>query len=173
MKNLKEIIFERLHITKNSKITKECQFKSEVDRQYPNTYKGMNFVINSQDWPYGHFTFTMDYVKEVLETWDLNEDEREFVQNIYNEFKKLKKYGFQYCNYKTKTLLINGEAPEFHRAKFFYDMFNWVLNTKKLTIPRKQKIDKIMNNLVKDFKYYPFGGGTPIVQNIKGLSWPY
>ena len=171
MKNINTYIIEKILINKDTIIDNNKSIKSTVDTTYPNEYMGVNFLFDSQNWPNGHFTFIMEYVKKVLDETNLNEKERKFVEDIYNEFKELKKK--HWGSYQEKTDLINGEKPKFERAKFFYDMFNWVLKTQDLTIPRKQKINKIMRYIDNDHTYtnYNVKPNITIIKNIKGLSW--
>ena len=172
MKSLNNYINEKFQVPKNYVSDDSDVIKTDTDTSYPNEYKGVNFIFDSQSWPNGHFTFTMEYVKEVLNKCDLNDKEEKFVQSIYDDFVKLKKRSWG--SPTDKSDLINGDYPKFERAKFFYDMFNWVLRTHELTIPRKQKINKIMRYKGEDHIYYDFKPNAKqqqIIQNIKGLSW--
>lgn len=177
MKQINNYLNEAL-INKNTKMLSMVDFKSDVDNKYPNEIKGRNFVFNSQDWPNGYFIISMNCIKKVLEFGSnfsgLDRDDLEFIEKIYDEFKTLKKR--DWGTYKEKTDLINGEAPKFNRAKFFYDMFNWILkeHKKTLTIPQTQKINKILKDKDLDFKWRNFydPNSKEVTYNIKGLSWP-
>ena len=161
MKQINNYLNEAL-INKNTKMLSMVDFKSDVDNKYPNEIKGRNFVFNSQDWPNGYFIISMNCIKKVLEFGSnfsgLDRDDLEFIEKIYDEFKTLKKR--DWGTYKEKTNLINGEAPKFNRAKFFYDML--------------QKINKILKDKDLDFKWRNFydPNSKEVTYNIKGLSWP-
>lgn len=135
MKNLQTVLIEKLHIDKNVKLVKLTFPDSESNH---GTINGMNWIL-SPGMPDGHYTFFADYIKKILKTCVLSDNQRNFLENFLSDLKNIK-----YQDWSYKCTVINGKAPYFQRAKCIGDICQWALKDPKITIPRKNKLNKLL-----------------------------
>lgn len=151
MKSLKDIILEKLVINKNTKVD-TYKFKSHITDN-PEEFKDNNWIIDSYDWKKNRISILIEYAKECLQLLD-NKEDIDFVKSWLDRANKAYKnnYSNSFNNNsegKEFQWLCNGEKYTFGNAKFTYDLLQYALSKNDLTIPRKQKIEKILKGYSK------------------------
>lgn len=162
MKNLKDIISEKLIINKNTKINK-YEFKSQITNN-PEEFKDVNRIIDSWDWKKSRIYILIEYAKECIQLLN-NKEDIDFVKSWLDRANKA--YKNNYVNgFKSNSegkefeWLCNGKKYTFGNAKFTYDLLQYALTKNDLTTPRKQKIEKILK------EYY-----SEVEKNKDNMNW--
>ena len=127
------------------------------------------WLVNSYYWKPSRVSIFIEYVTEILKEQLLtNEFDIDFVKHwltlakdaykrIYVRFPKDQKIDDQDEAFK---YLFNGEQPRFGYAKFTYDVLRYALQKPDLTIPRRQKLEKILRDGYQD-----------VVENENKMNW--
>ena len=87
MKNLRYILFEKLVINKNTRNLSNLTFPNSEKNQGIIEYR--NWILDA-DFPDGHFTFFQDYIKEILKTCVLTNNQKEFLEEFLDDIKGYK-----------------------------------------------------------------------------------
>lgn len=148
MKQLKDIIIEKLKLDKDFKIS-EFKFKSHITNN-PIEFKDNNYIIDSGDFKPMRFAILLEYANEIIKENLLeNSEDIKFVKEWIKICKKA--YKENYVNgfntnskWSEFTWLCNGEKPTFGNAKFTYDLLQYALTKDNITKPRKQKVEKMI-----------------------------
>lgn len=153
MKNLKSILFEKLVINKNIGNVQKNNLTFPNSENNKGTIENRNWILDA-DFPDGHFTFFKDYIKEILKTCVLTNSQKEFLEEFLDDIKDLKNKPLARA-----MQVMNGQKPHFQRAKCIYDICMWALKNPNITVPRKNKLNKILRE-------------NPIISNEE-LGWGY
>lgn len=107
-------------------------------------YNDYNWVLSGDSWNSGRITFMADYAKTLLKEnkFKFNEEQQLFINRFINDMKSLK-----WASVGEITEKINGSKPYFKRVRFIYDICNWALKTQNPTIPRTNKLNKILREI--------------------------
>lgn len=139
MKTINQYIIEKFKI--NSKnISKSYKFKSHITDN-PYEFNGVNFIIGSADFKKSRIAILIEYANKIIKD-DLLES-NEDIDFVKNWIKRAKE-AYKYESSKEFEELCNGERPYFCNAKFTYDLIQYGLNDPNITIPRKQKLEKMI-----------------------------
>lgn len=152
MKNLNNYIIEKFKINKNTQIPEQLDFEfvSHVTDN-PDEIK-MNYIVRSYGWVPNRIAILIEYAKECL---NLLEDPKdiEFVKDwlykakdAYKHNNKNNYLGGRNSRGADFEWLCNGEKYTFGNAKFTYDLLQYALTKPNLTIPRRQKIEKLLRD---------------------------
>lgn len=155
MKSLEDILLERLssilsiderlNLNNDSKIKDNSnldEFTTVLGASYE--FKNYNWVIPGDSWNSGRITFMADYAKKLLKENKFKFDDKQqlFIARFINDMRSLK-----YASVGEITEKINGPKPYFKRIRFIYDICNWALKTQNPTIPRENKLKKILREI--------------------------
>lgn len=149
MKLINNYLTEKLHLNKDIGLEENFQFDSHVTNN-PIEIK-MNYIVGSYDWKPSRIAILIEYAKDCL---NLLEDPKdiEFVKDWLYKAKDAYKHnnksyiGGGNSRGKDFAWLCNGEKYTFGNAKFTYDLLQYALTKPNLTIPRRQKIEKILRD---------------------------
>lgn len=145
MKDLKDIIVEKLIINKNTKITK---------------FGNKEYLISTENWPRSRVAIIVDIIKNYKKKnrKSFSDDQLKFINKLQYS---LDYYWQMHSNIGDDLIaLINGEYPEFKNLKVIYDAIIWTLDSdNSCTIPRRKKLENILKELkpyedeIKELEY--------------------
>lgn len=139
MKQLNSYINEKLVIGKNIIHKKPKLFQSHITDN-PHQFENSNYIVGSYHFKKNRIAILLEYGNEVLKKGLIDPKDIEFVQTWINiakqAYKNEDKNGF--------LKICNGAKPYFGYAKFTYDLLKYALTKPDITIPRKQKVEKLL-----------------------------
>lgn len=138
MKQLNTYITEKLVIGKNIIHKKPKLFQSHIT---DNPYKfGSTWTVNSGHFKKNRIAILLEYAQEVLSKKLIDPQDQNFVQSWINRAK----LAYKNPSYEEFRWLCNGYVPYLGNAKFTYDLLKYALTKPDITIPRKQKVEKML-----------------------------
>jgi hypothetical protein len=155
MKDLKQIIQEKLKITKDSKINNYDDILVSHTTNNPHKFENVNWIVSSGTFKPMRFNILIEYADEILKS-DLLKNKKdidfckEWLQRAKKAYRNNKVSGLGWNSEQAEfTWLCNGEEPTFGNAKFTYDLIQYGLSQDDITTPRKKRLEK----MIRDFWY--------------------
>ena len=139
MKQLNTYITEKLVIGKNIIHKKPKLFQSNITNN-PHKFENSNYIVGSYHFKKNRIAILLEYANEVLKKGLIDPKDIEFVQTWINTAKQAYKIEDKHEFLK----ICNGTKPYFGYAKFTYDLLKYALTKPDITIPRKQKVEKML-----------------------------
>lgn len=155
--------------TKVEKVLKHFEFNSQVTNN-PIEFTSKSRVVFSNWWKLSRVSIFIEYVTEILKEQLLTDESdidfakhwltlaKDAYKHIYARFPKVRN---MYMNEsEALTYLFNGDRPYFGYAKFTYDVIRYALQKPNLTVPRRQKLEKILRECYQD-----------VIENEDKMNW--
>ena len=145
-------------LSKNTKVSNYKFYPHITDN--PKEFNDYNFIVDAGSWKPARVTLFVNIVKEILDNVSLSNEEEDFIKEWLKRAKIVAKKS--YVNafgsnnmWEELNWLFSGEKFTFGNAKFTYDVIQYALKRSKLTIPQRQKFEKILRefyDIVEEYK---------------------
>lgn len=144
-------------LSKNTKLSNYKFYSNITDN--PKEFNGYNFIVDAGNWKPARVTLFVNIVKEILNEVLLSNEDKKFMENWLEKAKYVAKHSYigsfgSNNMWKELNWLFSGEKFTFGNAKFTYDVIQYALKRSNLTIPQKQKFEKILKEFYKMVEEY-------------------
>ena len=146
MKNLKDIVLEKLKINKETGI-------------HTDDISSKNYLISTESWPQSRVGIIIDILKRYVNAnrKSLTKDQFRFANDLRFALKHYKETS---NDHNILTKLINGEPPKFENLKCIYDAIRWTLDEDDTCPkPRRHKLELAIKDL------------DPYIDQVNTLEW--